>query len=94
LACFSSFWYFEKEKSGNPVLASKTSPFRAPGDCYQYLAGVSGNIKSFNFDGKRMLKSQLYTACVRQEMGMNDRFHLKEITCNIAMPFRFDETVG
>ena len=42
--------------------------YRAPSDCYQYLTGISGTLKSFNYPTV-MLSAIQYTACVRQEYG-------------------------
>jgi hypothetical protein len=43
---------------------------RAPDGCLQYHYGVSGVLKSFNFDGwDQHLANQWYTICVRMEAG-------------------------
>lgn len=41
----------------------------APNSCLQYFTGVSGTIKSFNYDGTngRQLSNQDYSICVRTE---------------------------
>ena len=42
----------------------------APSACLQYYTGVSGTIKSFNFDGSEIgphLASQSYSICIRDE---------------------------
>ena len=42
----------------------------APSACLQYYTGVSGTIKSFNFDGSETgphLASQSYAICIRDE---------------------------
>ena len=41
---------------------------KAPSDCYQYLTGKSGTLKSFNYPTV-MLSAIQYTVCVRQEYG-------------------------
>ena len=41
---------------------------RAPTDCFQYLTGTSGSIKSLNFP-TTSLTDLLYTICVRREYG-------------------------
>ena len=42
--------------------------FRAPTDCFQYLTGISGSIKSLNYP-TTALTDILYTICVRREYG-------------------------
>ena len=46
--------------------------YKAPDGCLQYFTGVSGTMKTFNYDGaeKQHLGLQSYSACVRQEAGM------------------------
>lgn len=46
-----------------------TSNARAPPDCVQYLTGISGEVKSFNFDGGIQLRDIQYSICVRREAG-------------------------
>ncbi|CAG0884200.1 unnamed protein product [Darwinula stevensoni] len=42
----------------------------APTGCLQYYTGVSGRVKSFNYDGgNRHLNRQRYSICVRTEVG-------------------------
>lgn len=50
--------------------------FLAPNSCVQYYTGVSGTIRSFNYDGTsgRQLSNQDYTICIRTESNF----------CNIA----------
>ena len=51
------------------VLACPILP-TAPSACLQYYTGVSGTIKSFNFDGSETgphLASQSYAICIRDE---------------------------
>ena len=43
--------------------------FRAPTDCDQYFTGVSGELKSINFDGGIQLRDIQYTICIRREVG-------------------------
>ena len=43
--------------------------FRAPIDCDQYFTGISGELKSFNFDGGLQLRDIQYTICIRREAG-------------------------
>ena len=43
--------------------------FRAPTDCVQYFTGISGEVKSFNFDGGIQLRDIQYTICIRREPG-------------------------
>ena len=43
--------------------------FRAPTDCVQYFTGISGEVKSFNFDGGIQLRDIQYTICIRRETG-------------------------
>ena len=43
--------------------------FRAPSDCVQYFTGISGEVKSFNFDGGIQLRDIQYTICIRRETG-------------------------
>ena len=42
--------------------------FRAPTDCFQYLTGISGGIKSLNYP-TTALTDLLYTICVRRDYG-------------------------
>ena len=42
---------------------------RAPTDCVQYFTGISGEVKSFNFDGGIQLRDIQYTICIRRETG-------------------------
>ena len=46
-----------------------SSNARAPTDCVQYFTGISGEIRSFNFDGGIQLRDIQYTICVRRESG-------------------------
>jgi len=46
-----------------------TSNARAPTDCVQYFTGISGEVKSFNFDGGIQLRDIQYTICIRRETG-------------------------
>lgn len=43
---------------------------RAPQGCLQwYTEGVTGIVKSLNYDGRTLLDSIQYTQCIRQELG-------------------------
>lgn len=46
-----------------------TSNSRAPTDCDQYFTGISGELKSINFDGGIQLRDIQYTICIRREVG-------------------------
>ena len=43
--------------------------FRAPTDCVQYFTGTSGSVKSYNFGGGQLLRTQIYNNCIRTEAG-------------------------
>jgi len=50
----------------NQIECSSTS--KAPTDCFQYLTGISGGIKSLNYP-TTALTDLLYTICVRRDYG-------------------------
>ena len=45
--------------------------YAAPNDCLQYFTGLTGTIKTFNFDdpSDNHLPNHEYSACMRQEKG-------------------------
>ena len=52
-----------------------TSRTRPPSGCFQYHTGLTGTIKTFNYDAtssatRAHLASQRYSICIRQEEGM------------------------
>lgn len=44
--------------------------FTAPSGCLQYFTGISGSVRSFNFQGGAHLANMDYSVCIRPEDGM------------------------
>jgi len=61
--------------------------WKAPTDCLQYLTGVSGSFRSFNF-GSTMIRNLQYDVCIRPEKGYC-RFQLMESSTAIVS-FKLD----
>ncbi|XP_043233667.1 uncharacterized protein LOC122387482 [Amphibalanus amphitrite] len=67
------------------------STTRAPSACLQYYTGVSGTIKSFNFDGSEIgphLASQSYSICIRDEALYCS---IEYIASPVTNPFRLGQ---
>merc|ERR1719445_1399206 len=46
-----------------------TATWKAPTDCVQYFTGATGSVKSYNFGGGQLLRTQIYNNCIRTEAG-------------------------
>ena len=57
--------------------------YRAPTDCAMYHTGLSGILKSYNFDGGDQVEDTQFTTCIRRERGM----------CSIAYYYNQGSTI-
>eukprot|EP00095_Tigriopus_kingsejongensis_P003719 snap_masked-scaffold617_size123379-processed-gene-0.6 protein:Tk03719 transcript:snap_masked-scaffold617_size123379-processed-gene-0.6-mRNA-1 annotation:"hypothetical protein AaeL_AAEL007147" len=66
---------------------------RPPSGCTQYFTGASGTISSYNHAGGQMLQAQMYTNCIRQELGYCQTL-FKERTGTTPDPFELGNAVA